>query len=169
MEATAANLDMESELDIDFTIDKKTGEVKQVGEANNQPDRVVKTNDKGEVKSVVIDNIEKGILKDGMNFKEDYNVIQVGGAGQPTEEGVQDFLVALSDEVAGAEITGYGLMQRGGGSETTTGILVEPYKDNKLDYSQGLRLDKYQVVAKLFTGGVSAAAKYHFHIHPNMM
>lgn len=56
----------------DFTLNIKTGEVKQVGETNNDPDRILKTdkngdvvtNKKGEAK-VAVDNIAKGILKDG--------------------------------------------------------------------------------------------------------
>ena len=34
----------------DFTFDKKNGNVKQVGEKNDDPDRILKTNRKGEVK-----------------------------------------------------------------------------------------------------------------------
>ena len=34
----------------DYTINKKTGDVTQIGEANDEPDRVLKTNRQGEVK-----------------------------------------------------------------------------------------------------------------------
>ena len=33
----------------DYTLDKKTGDVKQIGEKNDDPDRILKTNRKGEV------------------------------------------------------------------------------------------------------------------------
>src|SRR5690606_30616903 len=70
----------------DYTYNKKTGEVTQVGEKNDDPDRILKSNRKGEVKydkkgeaKVAIDGIAKGILNDGMNFKEDNNTIAVNG------------------------------------------------------------------------------------------
>ena len=80
----------------DFTFDKKTGDVKQVGEKNDDPDRILKTNRKGEVKykkngepKVAVGGIEHGILKDGQNFKNKDEVISVGGEDQPSVEGVK--------------------------------------------------------------------------------
>lgn len=73
----------------DYTLDKKTGDVKQVGEKNDDPDRILKTNRKGEVKhkkngeaKVAMGGIEKGILKDGINFQKNDNVIAAGGKGE---------------------------------------------------------------------------------------
>jgi RHS repeat-associated protein len=50
----------------DFTLNKKTGEVAQVGDVNDEPDRILKTNRKGDVKynkkgeaKVAIDGIEQ--------------------------------------------------------------------------------------------------------------
>jgi uncharacterized protein RhaS with RHS repeats len=72
----------------DYTLNKKSGEVKQVGEANDSPDRILKTKRNGEVKTnrkgvekVAIKGIGKGILKDGMNLKTKDNLIEVGGEG----------------------------------------------------------------------------------------
>ncbi len=108
----------------DFTLNKKTGEVKQVGEVNNEPDRILKTNSKGEVKrkgggffgflvskskrgkaKVAIDGIEQGILKDGQNFKEQDVLIEIGGNGQPTRDGVEKFALKLSSYIS-KEIAG---------------------------------------------------------------
>jgi hypothetical protein len=108
----------------DFTLDKKTGEVKQAGKTNDDPDRIVKTRKDGSVKrkgegflgglvreskrgeaKVAVGDIEKGILKDGQNFKTESKIIQVGGEGQPTEKGVEAFALKLSTYV-GKEIGG---------------------------------------------------------------
>lgn len=52
----------------DFTLNVKTGEVKQVGETNDKPDRILKTDRKGDVQynkngeaKVAVDNIAKGL------------------------------------------------------------------------------------------------------------
>lgn len=50
---------------------------------------MLKTNKNGEARTR-IDNIEKGILSDGMNFKTNANVWEVGGQEQPTVEGFQN-------------------------------------------------------------------------------
>ena len=65
----------------------------------------MKTNKKGKAK-FEIDKIEKGILKDGMNFKNDDNLIAIGGEGQPSLEGFQEFIINFSDMVD-KEIGGY--------------------------------------------------------------
>ena len=71
----------------DYTLNRETGEVKEVGKPNNEKDRILKTDSKGNVKKkgegflgflvpesergkekVAIEGIEKGILKDGQNF-----------------------------------------------------------------------------------------------------
>jgi RHS repeat-associated protein len=116
----------------DYTLNQKTGEVKQVGEKNDQPDRILKTNRKGEVKynkkgeaKVAIDGIEQGILRDGMNFKTKDNLITVGGEGQPSEKGVESFALKLSNYV-GKEIKGAYF-----GGEKTTHITIGMYKDNE--------------------------------------
>ena len=46
-----------------------------------------------------MDGIEKGILKDGINFQTNDNVIAVGGAGQPSADGVKSFALQLSEYV----------------------------------------------------------------------
>lgn len=120
----------------DFTLNVKTGEVKQVGETNNQPDRILKTdkygdvatNRKGEVK-VAVDNIEKGILKDGQNFKEKDNIVDVGGKGQPSLAGVEDFLVKISDYV-GVEFSGAYLSTENSKDAKITGVYIDEYKGN---------------------------------------
>jgi hypothetical protein len=118
----------------DFSLNRKTGEVKQIGDANDQPDRILKTNNKGEVKykkngdaKVAIGGIEQGILKNGQNFKEKNNLIAVGGEGQPSEKGVEAFALRLSDYV-GKEIGG-AYFSKGEG-ESTSHVSIGLYKFN---------------------------------------
>jgi len=98
-----------------FKYDKKTDSYK------------LKTNKDGS-SNILVDNIVKGILKDGINFKQDNNVIEVNGTGQPTESQFQDFIVDYT-KLAGVEVSGYGL-----GSKTTSkdvsAYLVEAHKGN---------------------------------------
>jgi hypothetical protein len=115
----------------DFTLDKKTGQITQVGEKNTQPDRLLKTDSKGKVKKkgkgffgflvrksergkvmVELDNIEQGILKEGMNLKENDNLIQVGGKGQASVKGFEDFALQFSNYI-GREIVGEYFSEKG--------------------------------------------------------
>jgi RHS repeat-associated protein len=118
----------------DFSLNKKTGEVKQIGEANDQKDRILKTNNKGEVKykrngeaKVAIEGIEQGILNNGQNFKTENNLIAVGGEGQPTKKGVEAFALQLSDYV-GTEIAGSYFSKAEG--ESTSHVSIGMYKNN---------------------------------------
>jgi RHS repeat-associated protein len=125
----------------DYTLNRKTGEVKQVGEKNDDPDRILKTNRKGEVKykkngeaKVAVSGIEQGILKDGMNFQKNNNIIAVGGKGQPTEKGVEAFALKLSGYV-GKEIAGAYFSKDGASS--TTHISIGRYQDNDMTTTKG--------------------------------
>jgi len=104
-----------------FKYDKKTGEY------------TLKTNKKGEAKTR-IDNVEKGILSDGINFKENNNIIAVGGEGQASVGGVEAFAVNLSDMVS-KEIGG-AYFSKDGSSETTH-VSIGRYVNNKFDETRG--------------------------------
>lgn len=72
----------------------------------------MKTNRKGEIKYnkkgeaiVEINGIAQGILRDGMNFKTDDNLIGVGEDGQSTISEVESFVLKLSEYI-GKEISG---------------------------------------------------------------
>ncbi len=92
--------------------------IKATGDAT---DRVVKTDSKGNVKTdskgnskTAIGDIAKGILKDGINFQANNNVIDVGaaGSGKPTAQDVHTFLSKLTDLIH-TEIAGYDLSAKG--------------------------------------------------------
>ena len=86
----------------------------------------LKTNRKGEAKTR-IDNIEKGILSDGINFMNNNNIIGVGGEGQATEKGVENFVLQMSDMV-GKEIGGAYFSKDG--ASATTHMSIGMYKNN---------------------------------------
>ena len=100
----------------DYRYDDETGTFYFMKRTDDETDRVLgyhKDKDTGEYKpntrlyqtKIRIEGIEKGILKDGINFKERDNIIAVGGEEQPTVEGVEAFVVELS-EMVGLEIAG---------------------------------------------------------------
>lgn len=53
-----------------------------------------------------MDNVEKGILSDGMNFMTTSQMWAVGGEGQPTVEGFQNFAVGFA-EMINKEVAGF--------------------------------------------------------------
>jgi RHS repeat-associated protein len=130
----------------DFTINKKTGEINQNGDENNEPDRILKTDRNGNIQikgkgflgflvrksergkaKVEIDKIEKGILKNGINFKDNDNLIDVGGENQPTIDGVKDFVVKLSNLID-KEISGFEFSKNNSMSIST--IAIPNYGEN---------------------------------------
>lgn len=97
-----------------FHQDKKTGEWKQ-----NTGFFQTKTR---------MDGVEKGILSDGINFKSENNLIAVGEEGQASLEGVQNFVMELS-EMVGVEISGYDLANKG--TDDISNVHVGKYENNK--------------------------------------
>jgi RHS repeat-associated protein len=129
----------------DYTLNKKTGEVTQVGETNDEPDRILQTytrkSKRGQVKykkngeaKVAIGGIEKGILSDGQNFKTDDNVIETGGEGQASVDGVKSFTLQLSEYI-GKEIKGFSYSSDGSGD--VSDIVLGKYKKNDRTTSYG--------------------------------
>jgi RHS repeat-associated protein len=154
----------------DFTFDKKTGAVKQVGKTNDDPDRIVKTNKKGEVKykkngeaKAAISGIEKGILKDGHNFKENGEVISTGGKGQPSVEGVEKFAVKLSEYV-GTEIAGAYFSK--GNTDSITHMTIGSYGDNTYTSSGSFGNRALEKISSDLKELNSFQYRAVFHTHP---
>ncbi len=152
----------------DFTFDKKTGEVKQVGEKNDDPDRILKTNRKGEIKynrkgeaKVAVGGIEQGILNDGQNFKNKDQVISVGGKGQPSVEGVKSFTLQLSEYV-GKEMKGFSYSSNASGN--VTDMVLGKYLNNTLTESRGSVTELIKKYGNTFS---SNNVLQEFHTHPN--
>lgn len=100
----------------DYRFDNKSGQFIMMEQNNNSKDRVLgyhldkKTgeytkNHRWYQRKTLIDNIEKGILSDGINFRDNNNLIAVGGDGQASVDGVETFALRLS-EIVGKEIGG---------------------------------------------------------------
>ncbi|UGU18156.1 RHS repeat-associated core domain-containing protein [Sinomicrobium kalidii] len=161
----------------DFKLDRKTGEITQVGEANDDPDRIVKTDKEGNVKKkgegflgflvkksergkakVAIGDIEKGILKDGQNFKMEDNVIDVGGEGQPTLERVKEFTLKLSNYID-KEIGGYFLS--GKQENNISHVYLSRYVNNTAQEARSPFL-LHSVRPDLFN---KVKTRTHFHTH----
>ncbi|HEU4495865.1 MAG TPA: RHS repeat-associated core domain-containing protein, partial [Flavobacterium sp.] len=154
----------------DYTLNRKTGEITQIGEADDNPDRILKTNSKGEVRYnrkgeaiVEIDGIARGILRDGMNFKTNDNLIKVGERGQPTVSQVELFVLKLSAYI-GKEISGAYFSKNG--SINDTYMSIGQYKDNTYtkSLSKGTNLrayfDEIEEIKKIRITGF-------YHTHPD--
>ena len=101
-----------------YRYDDKTGEMILAKQTDDNFDQIGKfkydkktdtytlqTNKKGEAKTRM-DNIEKGILSDGMNFMTNDKSWSVGAEGQPTVAGFQDFAIGFA-EMINKEVSGY--------------------------------------------------------------
>jgi len=150
----------------DFTFDKKSGAVTKVGEANDEPDRILKTNRKGEVKykkngdaKVALGGIEQGILADGQNWKTDDQVIDVGGEGQASLGGVEDFVTRFSEHV-GVEISGAYLSQEDKADASISKVVIDEYQGNQ---SQKSSMTINRVLASPALKGFNTITDFHTH------
>ncbi len=105
-----------------YRYDDNTGEMILYQETDDEFDQIgkfkydkktdtytLRTNRKGEAKTRM-DNIEKGILSDGMNFMNNDNIWEIGSPGQPTIEGFQNFVIGFA-EMINKEVAGYYMSQ----------------------------------------------------------
>lgn len=139
---------------------KNDDDFDQVGKFSYDKDTdtyTLKTTRRGNAKTR-IDNIEKGILSDGINFMSNDNVINVGGEGQASLGGVENFIMDLSGMV-GKEIGGYYLSDKG--TDNINHVYMNRYINNKRDEAKGgFRL--YQTRPDLY-GNVDPHTNYHTH------
>ena len=127
-----------------YRFDIETGMITFFQETNNDFDQIgkfkkIKNKVTGEVSYELktkrrkgtakthIDKIEMGILSDGSNFRENSYFLEVGGEGQPTDKGIEEFILQLSDMV-GKEIGGAYFSKDGTGK--TTHMSIGLYKNN---------------------------------------
>ncbi len=137
----------------DYILNKETGQVTRHGNENNQSDRILKTDKNGNVRrrgdglfgflvgksrksdpKVAVNDIARGILRNGMNLRDQNQIIQVGGQWQPTEANVEAFAVKLSGYV-GKEIGGAYFST--GNGQATTHMTIGLYRDNTLTRTRG--------------------------------
>jgi len=161
----------------DFALNKETGELTLVRETDDDFDRIVRTDKDGNVKTkgsgflgflvrgskkgeakVDIDNVEKRILKDGMNLKTEGNFIDIGGEGQASTKGVDDFLVQLSDHL-NKEIAGFELSKKG--QSDISHVFIGGFANNTAQSSTaGLNFSTRPELM----GNVTARTSFHTHL-----
>jgi RHS repeat-associated protein len=106
-----------------------------------------------------IDNIEKGILSDGMNFKTNDNVINVSGEGQATVGGFENFITQFSDMV-NKEIAGFYFTPAGGNDISQ--IYVGNFKNNT--DQKAFATPKLQSVRPDLVGKLEVNTAFHTHL-----
>ncbi|MDK2773136.1 MAG: RHS repeat-associated core domain-containing protein, partial [Flavobacterium sp.] len=147
------------------------------GSEKNEKDRILETdkNDnvktetvknsdgtKSKVNKVAINNIAKGIIEEGMNFRTNNYTIAFGGEGQPTRDDVVDFLVKFSEKIANAEIAGFEAI----GASNKEQEYITTYKYEKNNFQTSLSpLYRYGQRVSSSYGTIIIMA--HFHTHPN--
>ncbi len=161
----------------DFTVNKETGAVKDV-KKNDQPDRILQTDSKGKIQKkgegflgflvrksergkdkVAVDGIQSGFLKDGANLKDKSSLFSVGGKGQPTVAGFQDFAIKLSNYLD-KEVSGFYLSNKG--EESTSMIYMNGYKGNKPQEANS-GFDLYKTRPDLINN-IDIGVNYHTHL-----
>jgi len=156
----------------DYKINRESGAMELVKETDDKTDRVVKTysrkSKRGEVKykkngeaKTAFGGVEKGILSDGINFQENDNIIEVGGEGQPSEDGVKSFTLQLSEHI-GKEIKGFAYSSNSSGD--VTDIVLGKYKSNLRVESGGSPVE----LMRKYGGSYSHNnILQQFHTHPD--
>jgi len=162
--------------DTDFTFDEESGDFTQVGEENDDPDRILKTDRKGNIKrkgegflgflvsesergkaKVAMDDIAPGILSDGLNFKNNDVNFLTGDADQPSHTDFTSFMLDFSNYV-GKEISFFGFVVN---RDKIAGFHVFKYMNNTVSTAQEPRIDII-----LNVGGKFYSLQVHGHTHP---
>jgi hypothetical protein len=106
-----------------------------------------------------INNIEKGILSNGMNFKDDNNIIDVGGEGQASVVGVESFLLNFSNLI-NRELGGYYLSEKN--SNDISYIYIGKFKNNTAQMVRS-NFELYRTRSDLYNN-VDIKVDYHTHL-----
>jgi hypothetical protein len=145
-----------------FTLHQKTDDnFDQIGKFKKNKDTgefELRTNKRGKAKTL-LSNVEKGILSDGMNIGTADNAIAVGGEGQASLKGVQDFIIEMS-EMLGLELGGYYLSEKGG--DDVSHVYINQCLNNKLNKSNASAFRPYEYTPELI--GMSPHTRFHTHL-----
>jgi RHS repeat-associated protein len=135
----------------------KTVKNKETGEKTYE----LKTKKDGTAKTR-IDNIEKGILSDGINFKENNNVINVGGEGQATVAGFESFITQFSDMID-KEIGGFYYTPTGKNSISDISHIYVGKFQNNTD-QKAFATPKFHLVRPDLVGTLDIHTDFHTHL-----
>lgn len=161
------------------------GEVSQVGDPNDDPDRILKTRSDGSVKrygdgifgfltkkskrglaKVSVDNVAKGILSDGQNFStEEGALIGLGeGANSANRSEVFEFMLDLSEHLnieVGATL--YSDSESSVSSDPTH-IGIASIRRNSISASNsGFSIDSYKARNNLWESSFNEIGRAHTH------
>jgi RHS repeat-associated protein len=106
-----------------------------------------------------IENVRKGILEEGQNFKDENSQIPYGGLFQPTLEEIREFIVKLSEDLINKEIAGHGFLNASTGQKT---LGFYKYNSNTSEFSESSLYYNNEIVPSL-----NSFAKFHWHSHLN--
>ncbi len=154
----------------DYRFDSKTGTFHLMEKTEDSKDNVYtykydkKTGQYRKKKGIFssqMTNIEKGILKDGLNLKDNDLLISVGGEDNPSVQGVKEFAMGLS-ELVNREIAGLGYSADGSGN--VSDIVIGKYKNNTYTSSKC----NPGAIAKKYKENFTSINLYlNFHTHPD--
>ena len=119
----------------DYTLNKETGEVAQVGDENKDPDRILKTDSKGNIKNkgeglfgfltkksergkakVAVDGLQKGILDDGKNLKTESTLVEINLGSDLKDKTFEQSVLKISNYLD-VELAGYYLNNKNDGKD----------------------------------------------------
>jgi hypothetical protein len=109
-----------------YLFDKKTGAFRLLQQIEENVDRIVSVSKRGKQR-IEIDNIEKGILKDGLNLMNNDYFFEIGSEGKASIEGVEEFLLRFSD-IIDRELAGYYYSQKN--TDEITNVKIGRYENN---------------------------------------
>jgi len=142
----------------DYALDRQTGDIEMIKKTNDKTDKLI---DK-DTKKVIASKVEKGLLKDGQNIKQN-------GLQTDKVKGGIELVVKISMHVE-QEVTGTVYKD----SKGKTYLNVEPYKDAKKVIGKNndefyMTTGRSSEIKKNFTSGdgtFSGQAVAAFHTHP---
>jgi|GEM_PF-5315548 len=146
----------------DFTHNRKSGDISKHDENKLDYDRIVRVNRKGQIMKILVDNIRKGILKDGMNFKFNSYLFNINGNGQPQLTDLVNFVRDFSNYV-GVEIGG--AVWSFTDSEDYSFFSIGEYENNledKVNGSRGINTRSFD--NGKFVGLIKIRMLYHTHL-----
>ena len=156
----------------DYRFDSKTGTFYLMEKTEDNTDRVCgyhydkktgqyQKNDGIFSSKVQMSDIEKGILKDGLDLMNNDLLLSVGGENNPSVQGVKEFVLGFS-ELINREISGMGYSVDGSGN--ISDIVIGNYYDNTYTHSS---CGPHAIAYKYKENFTMKNMVLFFHTHPD--
>jgi|GEM_PF-3918443 len=147
----------------DFEYKQTSGDISKIKDNNLEHDRLYEKNKDGEF-VLMVDNIKKGILRDGRNFKNNREYIHL--SNYLTDRDVLSFLYLYSSHID-IEMSGYGLGLNKNSNNVDILMTFSHVENQNSQYEENVAYSLNQKISPL--NPRSPYAKYHFHTHPRSM